>query len=241
VGTSPPKGATLANSILGLEVQPLESDFSFKAKAYSALREAIAKMNIYDVDEEIRLDERQLADDLGVSRTPIREAMARLEHEGLVRTVPRRGIFVMRKSKQEIIEIIQAWAAVESMAARLITLHANNDEISSLRRIFATFQNGQLGAHIDEYSEANLVFHQAILDMAHSDVLKRLAENLFIHMRAIRHRTIVEDHRFERSIIDHMQIIEALEARDTELAQRLVRDHALNLAGHVERNAHYLK
>jgi DNA-binding GntR family transcriptional regulator len=224
-----------------LVVQPLESDFSFKAKAYTALREAIAKMNIYDVDDEIRLDERQLAADLGVSRTPIREAMARLEHEGLVRTVPRRGIFVVRKSKREIIEIVQAWAALESMAARLITLYANNDEISSLRRIFSTFQNGQGGAHIDEYSEANLAFHQAIIDMAHSDVLKRLAENLFIHMRAIRHRTIGEDHRFERSIIDHMQIIEALEARDTELAERLVRDHALNLAAHVERNAHYLK
>ena len=224
-----------------LVVQPLESDFSFKAKAYTALREAIAKMNIYDVDDEIRLDERQLAADLGVSRTPIREAMARLEHEGLVRTVPRRGIFVVRKSKREIIEIVQAWAALESMAARLITLYANNDEISSLRRIFSTFQNCQVGAHIDEYSGANLAFHQAIIDMAHSDVLKRLAENLFIHMRAIRHRTIGEDHRFERSIIDHMQIIEALEARDTELAQRLVRDHALNLAAHVERNAHYLK
>ena len=77
--------------------------------------------------------------------------------------------------------------------------------------------------------------------MAHSDVLRRLAENLFIHMRAIRHRTIAEDHRFERSIIDHMHIIEALEARDTELAERLVRDHALNLAIHVERNANYLK
>ena len=127
------------------------------------------------------------------------------------------------------------------MAARLITLDAADEEISSLRRIFSTFQNGQVGAHIDEYSEANLVFHQAIIDMAHSDVLKRLAENLFIHMRAIRHRTIGENHRFERSIIDHMQIIEAIETRDTELAERLVRDHALNLAGHVERNAHYLK
>lgn len=224
-----------------LVVQPLEADFSFKAKAYSALREAIAQMNIYDVDEEIRLDERQLAADLGVSRTPIREAMARLENEGLVRTVPRRGIFVVRKSKREIIEIVHAWAALESMAARLITLHASDDEISSLRRIFSIFQNGQVAAHIDEYSEANLVFHQAIMEMAHSDVLKRLAENLFIHMRAIRHRTIGEDRRFERSIIDHMHIIEVLEERDTELAERLVRDHALNLAGHVERNANYLK
>jgi DNA-binding GntR family transcriptional regulator len=225
----------------GVVVQPLETDFSFKAKAYAALREAIARMNIYDVDDEIRLDERQLAQELGVSRTPIREAMARLEHEGLVRTVPRRGIFVVRKSRREIIEIIHVWAALESMAARLITLHASDDEIASLRRLFSTFQGGQVAAHIDEYSEANIDFHQAILEMSRSEVLKRLADTLFIHMRAIRHRTIVEDKRFERSIIDHMHIIEALEKRDTELAERLAREHALELARHVERHAHYLK
>jgi DNA-binding GntR family transcriptional regulator len=228
-------------NVTSLVVQPLEADFSFKAKAYTALREAIAQMNIYDVDDEIRLDERQLAHDLGVSRTPIREALARLQHEGLVRTVPRRGIFVVRKSKAEIIEIIHAWAAIESMAARLITRDATNAEISSLRRIFSTFGDDQIAAHIDEYSEANLAFHQAIVEMSHSDVLIRLAENLFIHMRAIRHRTITEDKRFERSIIDHMHIIEALEARDTDRAEQLVRDHALNLAAHVGRQAHYLK
>jgi DNA-binding GntR family transcriptional regulator len=225
----------------GVVVQPLETDFSFKAKAYTALREAIAHMNIYDVDDEIRLDERQLAQDLGVSRTPIREAMARLENEGLVRTVPRRGIFVVRKTRDQILEIIHVWAALESMAARLITLHATDEEISALRTMFSTFQDGQLAVHIDEYSEANLRFHQAIIEMARSEVLVRLAENLFIHMRAIRHRTITEDHRFERSIIDHMHIIEALEARDTELAERLVRDHALNLAKHVRGQSHYLK
>jgi DNA-binding GntR family transcriptional regulator len=225
----------------GVFVQPLETEFSFKAKAYAALREAIARLNIYDVDDEIRLDERQLAHELGVSRTPIREAMARLEHEGLVRTMPRRGIFVVRKSRREIIEIIHVWAALESMAARLITLYASDDEIASLRRLFSTFADGQVAAQIDEYSVANIDFHQAILDLSRSDVLKRLADTLFIHMRAIRHRTIVEDHRFERSIIDHMHIIEALEKRDTDLAERLVREHALELARHVERHAHYLK
>ena len=221
-------------------IQPLETDFSFKAKAYAALREAISHMNIYDSAEEIRLDERALAHELGVSRTPIREAMARLEHEGLVRTVARRGIFVVRKSKREIVEIIHVWAALESMAARLITLHASDGDIGKLRALFSTFTDGQVAAHIDEYSEANVDFHQALLELSGSELLNRLAETLFIHMRAIRHKTITEDHRFERSIIDHMQIIEALEKRDTALAEALVRQHALDLATHVERHAHYL-
>lgn len=223
-----------------LKVQPLATNFSFRNQAYLALKQAITAMNIYDHADEIRLDERQLSQDLGVSRTPIREAMTLLEQEGFVRTVPRRGIFVVRKTKAEILEMITVWAALESMAARLITLNATDEEIATLRRMFTTFKDEQVQAKIDEYSEANVAFHQAILKMSHCDLLHQMAENLFIHMRAIRMRTIAEDDRAKRSIKDHMHIIEALEARDTELAERLVRQHALDLAEHVRNHIHDL-
>ena len=87
-------------------------------------------MDIYRSRADIRLDERQLAQDFGISRTPVREAMAQLEREGFVRSVPRRGIYVVRKTKREVIEMITAWAALESMAARLITENASDDEIA---------------------------------------------------------------------------------------------------------------
>jgi hypothetical protein len=82
--------------------------------------------------DELRLDERQLARSLGVSRTPIREAMTLLEQEGFLRTVPRRGIFIVRKTKRQIIEMIEMWAAIESMAARLATVNASDEEIAAL-------------------------------------------------------------------------------------------------------------
>jgi DNA-binding GntR family transcriptional regulator len=115
-------------------------------------------MDVYRDRQDIRLDERQLAQDFGVSRTPVREAMAQLEREGFVRSVPRRGIYVVRKTKIEVIEMITAWAALESMAARLITEHAGDAEIGSLRQMFATFENGALRAHLDEYSEPTSSF-----------------------------------------------------------------------------------
>ena len=68
--------------------------------------------------------------------------------------------------------------------------------------------------------------------------LAKSAEALLIHVRSIRHRTIAEDQRFERSMVDHMHIIQALESRNGELAERLVRDHALGLAAHVARHVH---
>ena len=70
-----------------------------------------------------------------------------LESEGFVRSVPRRGIYVVRKSKAEVIEMITAWAALESMAARLITQTASDEEIAGLRKMFATFENGKHRAH----------------------------------------------------------------------------------------------
>jgi len=221
-------------------VAPLGDTSTFADRAYTVLKDTIVSLNVYEQPDEVRLDERQLASDLGISRTPVREAMAQLEREGFVRSVPRRGIYVVRKSKREVIEMITAWAALESMAARLITTNATIEEIATLRKMFATFENGQARAHLDEYSEVNIEFHQTIIRMSRNHVLIDLAENLFTHMRMIRRKTIGEQDRVDRSIRDHMNIIEALEARDTERAEDLVRNHALGLAEHVEKYADYL-
>ena len=223
-----------------LAIEPIDTSSSFKSKAYAALKNVIVSMDIYRNRSDIRLDERQLAHDFGVSRTPVREAMAQLEREGFVRSVPRRGVYVVRKTRREVIEMITAWAALESMAARLITQNATGEEIASLRRMFATFEGGQVQVKLDEYSEVNIEFHQAIIRMSRNSVLISLAENLFTHMRMIRRKTIGEKDRADRSIRDHMNIIEALEARDTARAEDLVRGHALGLADHVAQYADYL-
>jgi DNA-binding GntR family transcriptional regulator len=227
-------------STVRLAVQPIDLTFSLKDRIYEALKETIAAMNIYEGTGEPRLDERQLSEDLGVSRTPVREAIARLEQEGLVRIVPRRGVFVARKTKTEILEMITVWAALESMASRLITENATDEEIASLRALFATIEGDTAQANIDEYSGMNIRFHQAIIKLSKSKLIETMTETLFIHMRSIRVRTIGENDRAQRSIIDHMNIIKALEDRDAQLAERLSREHTLGLAAHVEKNVTYL-
>ena len=235
--TTPPRIVGTGSRIA---VSPLEDTSTFADRAYAALKDVILSLDIYNSPGEVRLDERQLASDLGISRTPVREAMVQLEREGFVRSVPRRGIYVVRKTKREVIEMITAWAALESMAARLITENASDEDVASLRRMFATFENGAVRAHLDEYSEINIGFHQTIIRMSRNRVLIDLAENLFAHMRMIRRKTIGEQDRADRSIRDHMNIIQAIEARDTPRAEELVRNHALGLADHVARHADYL-
>lgn len=218
-----------------IRLKPIESNPSLKDRIYSTLKQAITTSDIYSGTDDPRLDERELSDRLQISRTPIREALARLEQEGLVRIVPRKGVFIVRKSKSEILEMITVWAALESMAARLATKAASDNEIANLRRMFGTFKDDELRAHIDEYSETNIRFHQTILELGKCALIKEIADGLFVHMRAIRARTISEEDRVQKSIVDHLHIIEALEARDSDLAGRLVREHSMNLHSHVQR------
>jgi len=143
-----PDGGNGATSV-PLVLQPINTNVSFRDQAYAALKQAIIEADIYAHDKKLRLDERQLSQSLGVSRTPIREAMTLLEQEGFLRTIPRRGIFIVRKTKKQIIEMIEMWAAIESMAARLATLNASDEEIAGLRRMFGEFSHSTPAEHID--------------------------------------------------------------------------------------------
>ena len=222
-----------------LRVAPLEVSLGLRQQACDAIKRAITEMDLYGHRGEIRLDERQLSNDLGVSRTPIREALSVLEQEGFVRSLPRRGVMVVRKTKREVIEMITVWAALESMAARLAALRVTRAEVDELRGLVDAFDDDPSG-HITEYSRANMAFHQAIIRMGGVGLMVNLSENLFIHMRAVRAVTMTQDKRAQRSIVDHRNIIAALAAHDADGAARLVLEHTMGLAAHVEKHGDFL-
>ncbi|MGH3398789.1 MAG: GntR family transcriptional regulator [Streptosporangiaceae bacterium] len=229
-----------------LRLPALAIEASLTSRAYDALREAIAEMPIYDgADDDIRLDERALAERLGISRTPVRAALQRLETEGVVQTIPRRGIYVVRKTKAEIIDVILASAALEGMAARLAAERASDAELQDLLDRFPAFRPGAgvpvREDEIDEYSATNLDFHQRIADLAHSELFSGQISRLKIHMRAIRQRTIGDDVRRRHSAADHAAIMAALCDRDADRAGEVVRRHATSLAEHVRDNVSYLR
>ncbi|UUP15680.1 GntR family transcriptional regulator [Nitratireductor thuwali] len=222
----------------GLVLEPFSAEPNIKTRVYAALKHAIAEMDIYATQENTWLDERLLAERLNVSRTPIREAIAMLEQQGFVKSIARRGIIVLRKTKREVIEMIQVWAALEGMAARLISLNASRKDIDRLRKIFEEFHEGHApGDYLSEYSEANLRFHQTLIEMTGSQTLQQMTENILLHVRGIRKITIGRDDRASQSIKDHLAIIDALEKRETELAEKLCRDHTLGLADYVEKHS----
>jgi DNA-binding GntR family transcriptional regulator len=226
-----------------LHVEPLGVNVSLRVLAYDALKKAIMNMDIYGAPAPIRLDERQLSAELGVSRTPIREAITLLEQEGFVRSVPRRGIFVVRKTKAEILELITVWAALESMAARLACTRASAKDLAALKRLYGSedadhhHDGGDAGheAGLNEYSQRNIAFHQTVIRLGGCSLIVDMAQNLILHMRAIRAVSIRQEGRLETSRREHAGIIAALDARNADLAERLVREHTLGLASHVDR------
>ena len=211
-----------------MKLSPITTNFTLKDHVYEKLKDAIAGTDIYDDAAELRLDERSLAEQLGISRTPLREAIARLEKDGLV-------VVVQRKSMAEILEMIVAWAALESMAARLAAERASDAEIATLRKMVSKYDDGALGIRLSEYSDDNIRFHQRILEISQCSLLKSMADGLFLHMQAVRLRAMGEGDRVQRSVVDHAEIIEALESRDADLAGTRVREHTMKLHDHVHR------
>ena len=225
-----------------MRVVPIGASRVLKEQVYTILREAVSNMDIYSTPEPPRLDERKLAEDLGVSRTPVREALSRLEQEGFVRNIPRRGTFVVRKTKKEVLEVVYAMAALESMAARLATACASDKDIARLHELCDPYDDEEARAHINEYSDANVDFHQSLIGLSQCELIESMANSLFLHMRAIRAEALkdLEHHRSDQSVKDHRRIIEAMEKRDADKVEKLVREHALSLSKHIEEYAQYL-
>ena len=222
-----------------LAVKPIGLPTSFKSQAYHALKEAIIAFNIYAHDEEIRLDERQLSRDLGVSRTPIREAMSVLEHEGFVRTLPRRGVIVLRKTKREIVEMITVWAAIESMAARLVR---PTPRMPRLRPCAACSTSSRIprpraiSTNIPPPTWSSTRRSSGSRAAAAAE----MTENLFIHMRAVRAVTIAGQPRAALDRRSHEDHRGAGGARRRPRRAPGALKHTLGLAAHVEKHVDFL-
>lgn len=183
-----------------------------------------------------RLTQEDLAENLSVSRQPVSHALQLLKRQGLVVEHGRRGFAVAPIDAAVIRDLYQVRAALDGMAARLAAERVGDKEVAVLKKLGGGFGTDEAAHHLDEYSDANIRFHQKILELSGCGLLKGMADGLFLHMRAIRNRAMAEGDRVRRSVADHQHIIAAIEARDPDFAERLVREHTMNLHAHVRRS-----
>ncbi len=219
---------------LNLEIERIIAPANLSEIAYEAIKESLLKMALSRLPDEGRLDERELALRLGISRTPLREAIHRLVSEGFLKVVPRKGIYVVKKSTREIVEILIVRAALEGMAARLTTKYATEDDLRKMKEIFSPFDPATVKDHTLRYADANIRFHEMVLQISQCGKLIELASNLFDHIRWIRFRAAAFRERHGDTLLEHLKIIEAFEMRDADLAEKRMKTHIENLAHYVE-------
>lgn len=172
-----------------------------------------------------RLTETELAKRLGISRTPVREAIRRLENDGLVAHVPRVGATIRKLDYAEISELYDMRAVLEGAAARFAARAASQVELSELEAIHTEMKEAADGGDAEALNLINRQFHDALLDAARNRFLLKAVEAIHTTLLILGPSTLREEERAESAIAEHGAILAALQARDEERAEAQMRQH----------------
>ena len=200
---------------------------SLRADGYEDLRRAIVSGELLPGE---RLLEEDLSAKLGLGRAAVRMALVRLEHDGLVERERHRGARVRRVSEREAVEILEARAALEGLAARHAALNAADDAVDELRGIVAEMRELREHGDLLGVSDANARLHSLILEASRHETAKRLSETLSSQLVRFQYRTVLLPGRPERSHAEHTEIVEAIAAHDPAAAEQAMRRHLSRVA-----------
>jgi DNA-binding GntR family transcriptional regulator len=182
--------------------------------------------HVHELVRRAILNERQMAEQLGVSTTPLKEALRRLEGEGLVVTEPRRGIRVTFDAAQAE-EMALARAALESMIARMAATRIDDSGVERLAAIIEKMTEATAASATDELIALNELFHDAIHEISRCSYLQRILVGQRVYVHTARQFILGDPAERIRALGEHRGIFEALARRDSDAAEREMRDHVV--------------
>jgi len=190
--------------------------------AYKAIKDKIINM---DLHPGVALSEAKIASQLKMTRTPVREAIQRLKHEGFLKVIPYKGTFVNSFSAEEIRQIYEMAEALEGMAVRLAAEKASDLDVRKLERIITRMKNALINDDMESWITADLEFHESILEIANNryirDAMKRIndqvhrARRIYVQVRG----------KPTQSTEDHEKMMQAIRAHDSKLAREITEQH----------------
>ena len=204
--------------------------------AYERLKEMIVNG---EVSQDRPLVERAISKKLNMSRTPIKHAISRLQQEGLIRVVPRHGVFPIIITYAEYKNIIELREVLEGLAARSSVDYFSNAKLRELRDIFnnlGDFRDVNKVSH-NEFALANVAFHSLILEHSNNPKLIETVKGLYDHLSLVQLKTIELTDRRNRSVDEHEMILSALESRSADEAEKAMRAHIRTLKQDIEKEA----
>ena len=208
-------------------LQPVDFDSvkPLRELVLEVLREAIIKG---DLKPRERLMEIQLAEELGVSRTPVREALRKLELEGFIVMLPRKGAYVSDISLKDITEVFEIRAALEGLSAALAAERITDEEIEDMEKLLAEKNEAINKNDIKRLIEADTKFHDAIYNASRNEKLWGIINNLREQIQRYRAASLSYPGRMKQSLVEHRAIVEAIESRDINLSRRAAQEHIEN-------------
>ncbi|WP_018132768.1 GntR family transcriptional regulator [Effusibacillus pohliae] len=207
------------------ELWAAEELVPIRDKVYQYLKQQILN-GVYKAGD--RLVERELAGQLGISRTPIREALFRLESAGLVVTVPRRGVVVTQISREEIEEIFTILSSLEALAVRLAAQKIDDQTAVEFGRMIRQIDLYLNGDSKQEIGQLHIEINEQIYKAAKSPRLYEMLSGLLDYIRAFAHLGHEMPGRMEQAMREHRDILEAVRNKEVELAENLTKIHIEN-------------
>ena len=215
--------------------QEVTDKYSLRGRVFNKIREDILSGK-YKEHEELK--EVAIGEELGVSRTPVREAFRQLELEGLIQIVPNKGAYVTGITAKDVKDIYMIRSLLEGLCARGATENITQEQLDELEEnvYLADFHAGK--GHLDQIAELDNRFHQILYEACHSKQLERLLEDFHEYVLRVRRKTLASG-RGQVSNEEHRQIMEAIKAKDQERAEMLANQHMINAYDNIEKNGLY--
>ncbi len=204
-------------------------DSSLRGRVFRQLRENILS-GVYKENDELR--EINIGKELGVSRTPVREALRQLELEGLVTIIPNKGAYVTGITQKDVRDIYKVRGVLEGMCARWATKHITEEQIEKLEEIvmLAKFHLEKKGAqNAAQVSELDGKFHKVLYEACDSRILEHVLSDFHKYVQTARRMSVKTKDRAEKSVEEHKRILDAIKSRDGELAEKLASRHIVNV------------
>lgn len=174
------------------------------------------------------IDEQKLAEQYGISRTPLREALKVLASEGLVQLKPRRGCYVTEISPEDIDDIFPLIAMLEGRCAAVAVKRASTADIRGLELLHAQLESAARDGQIDAFFEANQEFHRKIQELANNRWMLSVIQDLRTVLKLSRLHSLSLEGRLQQSLAEHRLIMAAFVAHDADLAEKYMHDHLLS-------------
>ncbi len=204
---------------------------SLEKFAYDAIKKAILEFHLKPGDA---LVEAELSNQLNISKTPVRDALTRLEREGLVTKIIYKGTYVTDITAQSVMEVFEIRAVLEGLAAREATSHFTTADLQQAAQILADQAAMLKSGELLNASELNKRFHRLILEKSGNQRLRAILANLDDHIQRFRVLSNVQRGAQPTSVIEHRRVLEAIRSKNAEAAETAMKDHLRNVLAELE-------